>query len=285
MRSTKRRKAGSKCCVSRPANSGGPDVQLREVQQGALDLALINTDIAGSLSPSFTVFSTPYLFPSLAAADAVVDGAVGTDYLKGFEQFGLVGLTVRSHSLRDFLSNKPVHSAADMKGFKIRTQGSESINHLYEALGAIPVAVAPAEIVAALKTGTVVGADSVSWASWASKWYEAAKVDVELNAIAASLVVVLNQKDFQGLSPADQAAVTAAARQADLAFKAKRDQAISDALNGMRAAGLTVVMPDQLDGASFKAAILANGMPNITDPGWQKLYNETRQYIEAHRLK
>ena len=76
MRSTKRRKAGSKCCVSRPANSGGPDVQLREVQQGALDLALINTDIAGSLSPSFTVFSTPYLFPSLAAADAVVDGAV-----------------------------------------------------------------------------------------------------------------------------------------------------------------------------------------------------------------
>ena len=74
--------------------------------------------------------------------------------------------------------------------------------------------------------------------------------------------------------------MTAAAREADLAFKAKRDQAISDALNGMRAAGLTVVMPDQLDGASFKAAILANGMPNITDPGWQKLYNETRQYIE-----
>ena len=76
MRSTKRRKAGSKCCVSRPANSGGPTCSCARFKTGALDLALINTDIAGSLSPSFTVFSTPYLFPSLAAADAVVDGAV-----------------------------------------------------------------------------------------------------------------------------------------------------------------------------------------------------------------
>jgi TRAP-type C4-dicarboxylate transport system substrate-binding protein len=264
---------------------GGPDVQLREVQQGSLNLALVNTDIAGALSPRFTVFATPYLFPSLPAADAVAAGPVGAEFLSGFDGFGLVGLTVQFHSLRSFLSNKPIKSVADMKGLKVRTQGSETINRMYEALGAIPVAVAPAEIVTALKTGTVTAADSVSWASWASKWYEAAKYDVELNAIAGSFTVVLNQRDFQSLSPADQKAVREAAHDADLVLQAKRNQAIESALSGMRAAGLTVLMPDQIDASSFKAAILANGMPKISDPAWQKLYADTKRYIESHKLK
>ncbi|MGD1065833.1 MAG: TRAP transporter substrate-binding protein [Vulcanimicrobiaceae bacterium] len=264
---------------------GGPDVQLREVQQGALDLALINTDIAGTLSPRFTVFSTPYLFPSLKAADAVLAGPVGAEYLAGFRDFGLVGLTVQAHSLRSFLSNKMVKTVADMKGLKIRTQGSETLDRMYEALGAIPVAVAPSEIVTALKTGTVTAADSVSWASWASKWYESAKYDVELNAVAGSFAVVLNQRDVQGLSPADQQAVSAAAREADRALQSKRDRAIADALSGMRAAGLTVLMPDQIEAAGFKAAILANGMPKISDSAWQKLDADTERYVESHKLK
>jgi TRAP-type C4-dicarboxylate transport system substrate-binding protein len=264
---------------------GPPDVQLREVQQGSLDLTLVNTDLAGALSPKFTVFSTPYLFPSLGAADAVVDGPVGAQYLKEFDEYGLVGLAVRSHSLRSFLSNKLIKNAADMKGVKIRTQGSESINRLYESLGAIPVTIAPSEIITGLKTGTVVAADTVCWLSWGSKLYEGAKYDIELNAIAASFVVVLNQKDFQALSTGDQKAVRAAAHQADLATLAKRNQAISEALNGMRSAGLTVFLPDQIDSASFKTAILANGMPKTTDPGWQKLYNDSRKFIETHKLK
>lgn len=264
---------------------GGPDAQLREVQQGSLNLTLVNTDLAGALSPRFTVFSTPYLFPSLSAADAVVDGPIGAQYLKDFDQYGLVGLTVRSHSLRSFLSNKPIKSAADMKGVKVRTQGSESINRLYEALGAIPVAIAPSEIITGLKTGTVTAADTVCWLSWGSKLYEAAKYDVELNAIAASFVVVLNQKDFQGLSAPDQRAVRDAAHQADVAMLAKRNQAITEALNGMRSAGLTVLLPDQFDSASFKAAIVSNGIPKTADPAWQKLYNDSRKYIETHKLK
>jgi TRAP-type C4-dicarboxylate transport system substrate-binding protein len=130
----------------------------------------------------------------------------------------------------------------------------------------------------------VTAEDNVSWNNYASKIYEAAKYDIELGAIAASFVVVLNQKDFQSLSPMDQDAVRKAAIAANAALQRQRNSVIANAIAGFKSAGLTVMMPDQLDLPSFRTAI-SNGVPKVTDPAYVKLANEVQDYIVAQKLK
>ena len=108
-----------------------------------------------------TVPSLPFLFKSTAHMRRVLDGPLGDQILASLEAQGLVGLCFYDAGPRSFYSVKrPIRTAADLKGLKVRVQQSEVWTAAMRALGAAPAPMPFEDVYLALESGAADAADN-----------------------------------------------------------------------------------------------------------------------------
>jgi C4-dicarboxylate-binding protein DctP len=99
-------------------------------------------------------------------------------------------------------ANKPIRVPGDMRGLKMRIQGSKVIDEQMRTLGAIPQVMSFSEMVQALQTGVVDGAENPPLNFYSQKVYEAQKHLTVTNHGYIGYAVITNKKFWEGL-PAD----------------------------------------------------------------------------------
>jgi len=105
---------------------------------------------------------------------------------------------------RMFFSVKPLKTAADFNGLKIRAPGLEMFVKSYEAYGANPTTVAWNEIFLALKTKLVEAAHGPVADVIANKWHLAAPYITRTEDMFAANAWYVNEPFWQGLSEAQR---------------------------------------------------------------------------------
>ena len=144
------------------------------------------------------------------------------------------------------ISTKPIKSIADFYGKKIRTFGTY-LPKLFEAAGAVPMAVSFGEIYTGLQTGVVDGAVTDPPAMGPAKFYEVAKYLTLTGpgwgaACALSPVAYLvNNKSFAQLSKADQDIVKKVSREMTLYGADLMTKTGSEAVADLEKRGVTVI--------------------------------------------
>ena len=127
------------------------------VEDGVLTLAYQSSGYFTNQVPDLGVADLPYLFPSVQAARAAIDGRLG-QVLGARLEAGMncrvlgyfeAGFSQLSNALR------PVHAPADMKGMRIRVRPSKVQARTFELLGAEPKAMDLSEFIEAVKAGAV----------------------------------------------------------------------------------------------------------------------------------
>jgi len=127
------------------------------VEDGVLTLAYQSSGYFTNQVPDLGVADLPYLFPSVQAARAAIDGRLG-QVLGARLEAGMncrvlgyfeAGFSQLSNALR------PVHAPADMKGMRIRVRPSKVQARTFELLGAEPKAMDLSEFIEAIKAGAV----------------------------------------------------------------------------------------------------------------------------------
>src|SRR3982751_4514271 len=103
-------------------------------------------------------------------------------------------------------TNRTLNSAADMKGLKWRAY-SPATSKIAELVGAQPVTVQAAEVSQALATGVIDSYMSSGATGYDSKTYEHLKNFYDTQAWLPKNAVMVNQRAFDGLDKATQAAV------------------------------------------------------------------------------
>jgi TRAP-type C4-dicarboxylate transport system substrate-binding protein len=111
-------------------------------------------------------------------------------------------------------SKNELKSIDDLKGAKMRTY-SPMTARLVELLGASPLTIQVPEVPQAFATGTMTAMVTSSATGTATKAWEFVKNYYTTNAWHPKNVVVVNNRAFQGLTPAQQKAVTDAAATAE----------------------------------------------------------------------
>jgi tripartite ATP-independent transporter DctP family solute receptor len=96
---------------------------------------------------------------------------------------------------------KQVVHPDDVKGLKIRTMDSPMARAALAALGAATTPMAVAELYAALQLGVVEGQENPLNTIYSHKFYEVQKYVALTGHMAMNLVLVINDKFYQGLSP------------------------------------------------------------------------------------
>ena len=113
---------------------------------------------------------------------------------------------------RSMTTREPLNGPADAKGKKLRTFPNEMMRWTLESMG-FNVQIMPLpEVYLAIQQGTVSGQENPVDTIYSNKFYEVAPNVTLTNHVYSPIPLAISEKTWQRLSPADQKAVTEAAK-------------------------------------------------------------------------
>ncbi|GAB5468434.1 MAG: TRAP transporter substrate-binding protein [Rhodospirillales bacterium] len=241
---------------------------------------------AGHLSsydPNVQVLEMPYTFPSTQVGREVMNGTFGDDLADSVaEKSNLRILSYLPSAFRNFSNNqKPIRTAADMEGMKIRVQNIPIHVEMVESLGASATPIAWAELYNALQTGVVDGQENAPYTMLLANLHEVQKYYTLDNHLLNMPLIAMNEDFYQSLSPEDRAVFQQAADDAAFAMlgiiKAKESQDLAT----IRKADTEIYQPSPEEMATFVEATrgpIVEIMQEKVDPVWiDKLFTAIDQ--------
>ena len=220
-----------------------------EIKLGKLDMMLADSGVL--MMPKggkdFSVMFAPYTFKSQAhmrkffASDLFKEMIAQTEKEAGLKFLGLAG--DRSPRLIS-TSTRKVATPADMKGLKLRVPLTPPIKMAMEFWGATPIPLSAAELYMAMKQGTVDGQDNGFDALYGAKYYEVQKYASPIDYIRSALMIVVSEKVWNGLSEAEQKALSEACGPTDEWSTKRNDELVANSIKGVQEKGMEIIKPD-----------------------------------------
>jgi tripartite ATP-independent transporter DctP family solute receptor len=197
---------------------GGEKEMIEQAQVGALQIARISVGPMGPLVPELNVFNLPFMFRDDAHMEKVIDGEIGDELLKKLSDHptaGLIGLCWMNAGTRNvYNSKKPIKSVDDLKGLKIRMMGNPVFVDTMNSLGGNGVAMGFDQLINAMQTGVVDGAEN-NYPTYATgQHYRYAKYYSLTGHLMIPEILVFSKRSWQSLSKDDQALITKFSKEA-----------------------------------------------------------------------
>ncbi len=212
--------------------------------------------LLASFDPAVQVVEMPYTFQNTEIGRSVMNGWFGQELADQVaKNSGLRIISYLPSAFRNFSNNKhEIRSPADMKGLKMRTMEIPIHMEMVKALGASPTPISWQELYSALQTGVVDGQENAPYTMLLGKLQEVQKYYTLDNHLLNMPLILINEKFYQGMDPADRRILDYACREAALAFlgvvKAKEAQD----LDTIAKAGVTIYQPTPEEYARFQQA-------------------------------
>jgi tripartite ATP-independent transporter DctP family solute receptor len=242
---------------------------IEQVKLGAIAMTRVNVAPMNNICPATMVPTMPFLFRSKEHMRKVLDGAIGDEILKDCEAQGFVGLAFYDSGARSiYTAKKPVKTMADLKGMKVRVQQSDLWVALLEAMGANATPMPFGEVYTALKTGLVDAAENNYPSYESSRHFEVAKYFNKTEHSMAPEILLFSKRTWDTLTPEDQKALRAAAKESVQFMRKLWDEREEKSLATVKAGGAQVI---EVEKASFQAAMKPVYDKFLKDPKLQDM--------------
>jgi tripartite ATP-independent transporter DctP family solute receptor len=258
---------------------GGDNDILSQARSGALEFCQPAGLILASILPLTSINGMGFAFSDYAKVWPAMDGDLGK-YVRGqiTAKVGLVPMErIWNLGFRQITtSNKPITTAADLDGMKLRVPGAPALLSLFKAFGAYPVSMQFGEVYTSLQTKVVDGEENPLSVIDAGKFYEVQKYCSLTNHVWDGYWICANAAAWNRL-PDKLKDVTAAAFNAGALLEredtAKMDASLQAALE---AKGLVF---NKADTASFRDRLRSAGFYKE----WrEKIGEEAWSLLEGH---
>jgi tripartite ATP-independent transporter DctP family solute receptor len=196
---------------------GGEKEMIEQAQVGALAIARISVGPMGPIVPELNVFNLPFMFRDDAHMEKVIDGPIGDEMLKKLSdsQANLIGLCWMNAGTRNvYNSKKPIQTVDDLKGLKIRMMGNPVFVDTMNSLGGNGVAMGFDQLINAMQTGVVDGAENNYPTYESGQHYRYAKFYSKTGHLMSPEILVFSKKIWNELSKDDQALILKVAKEA-----------------------------------------------------------------------
>jgi tripartite ATP-independent transporter DctP family solute receptor len=224
---------------------GGEKETLEMAQVGGLAMTRVSVGVMGPIIPELNVFNLPYVFRSTDQMHNVIDGEIGDELLKKITDHptaGLVGLAWMDAGARSvYNSKKPIRSMADLEGLKIRTMGNPMFVDMMNAMGGNGVAMGYDQLINALQTGIVDGAENNPPSYASGQHYNYAPNYTLTEHLIIPEILVFSKRVWDSLSPEDQALVTKLAKETQAEQRALWSAKEAEAIADMEAHGVEII--------------------------------------------
>jgi tripartite ATP-independent transporter DctP family solute receptor len=223
---------------------GGEKEMIEQAQVGALQIARISLGPMGPLVPELNAFNLPFVFP------------IGDEMLKKLSDHptaNLIGLCWMNGGTRNvYNSKKPIKSAEDLKGLKIRMMGNPIFVDTMNAMGGNGVAMGFDQLINALQTGVVDGAENNEPSYVSGQHYRYAKYYSMTQHLIIPEILVFSKRTWGTLSKEDQDLIMKEARAAQKEQWVLWADMEKKSLDDMKANGVEIV---KLDNSAMADAV------------------------------
>ncbi|WP_273472762.1 TRAP transporter substrate-binding protein [Sphaerotilus sulfidivorans] len=247
--------AGRYKCQMFPAGAlGGEREQIEAVQLGTQDAVVTSTGPVGNFVPDIKILDIPFLFRDYDHARKVLDGKIGQDLLAKFPAKGLVALAWSENGFRHMTNSKrPITSAADASGLKMRTMENKVHMAGYKTFGILPTPMAFTELFTALQQGTVDGQENPVGVILASKFSQVQKHMSLTGHVYSPAMTLVSPTVWGKLSDADKKVFQAAGVKSAAATRKKVNEDEANGIAILKKDGMQIV--EKVDGESFRKAV------------------------------
>lgn len=242
-------------CQHFPSGSlGGEREMIEAVQLGTLDLVNTSTGPLGNFVPEVKIVDIPFLFRDYDHARKVMDGQVGQDLLKAMQAKGLIGMAWTENGFRHMTNSKrPIRSADDARGLKMRTMENKVHMDGYKTFGILPTPMPFPELFTALQQGTVDGQENPIPVILASKFSQVQKHLSLTGHVYSPAVIILTPAVWNKLSAAEKNVFLEAGKKAAAAQRKRVNDDENNGIAQLEKDGMQVIR--QVNGDSFRKAV------------------------------
>ena len=194
-----------------PNNQLGSDTDmLSQVRSGGIEFFTLSGLILSTLVPAAAITGIGFAFNDYDAVWKALDGELGAHVRKEIGKSNLVVMErIWDNGFRQITSStKPIQSAADLKGFKIRVPVSPLWTSMFKALDASPASINFSEVYSALQSKVVDGQENPLALISTAKLYEVQKFCSLTNHMWDGFWFLANGRAWEKL-PADLRVIVA----------------------------------------------------------------------------
>lgn len=245
--------------------------ELPAMQRGNLEMASTVTFEIDAQLPEYGAFSAAYLFRDADHLIKTFRSDIGKEYYEAVSsKMGLVILDTAYLGTRtvNLNNDKRIEKPSDLNGTKMRMPPGASFQVLAKALGSTPVSMPITEVYLALKTGQIDAQDNPTNMTRDWKFHEVTKQVVLTKHLVQPVFLAIAKPAFDKLSPAQQAELRAASKEAADTQIAKTLADERSAIETFKAANIRVSEPDA---TAFRELVMkeydAAGMAAKWKPG------------------
>jgi tripartite ATP-independent transporter DctP family solute receptor len=224
---------------------GGEKDAIEQAQQGNIQFARVSVGALSAVVDDLGVFNLPFLFRDVVHMRKVIDGAIGQallDKVTAHPQAGLVGLCWMDAGARSIYdTRKPINAVADLKGLKLRVMGNPMFVDMMNAMGGSGVSMGYDQVLDALQTGAVDGAENNVPSFVFDKHFTVARYYTLTEHLILPEMLVFSKKAWGGLSGDEQALVRKYAREAQFEERELWVKYEHAALEMAKSAGIQIV--------------------------------------------
>jgi tripartite ATP-independent transporter DctP family solute receptor len=195
----------------------GPEPDMLEgLVIGTMDMAVITNAMISSLAPSAQVSELPFVYPNYEVAAQFLDDPVWDTVEADVE--ANVNAKLLGYAFTGFRQTynnvRPISSAADFKGIKIRVMPTPVFFDSFGLLGANPTPMAYSELLTALQQGTVDAMEGPITSTYSGQFYKVIKYCDLTNHTLNTNGVLVNLELWNSFSPELQEIFTEAVQDA-----------------------------------------------------------------------
>ncbi|MCW5702491.1 MAG: TRAP transporter substrate-binding protein [Bradyrhizobium sp.] len=266
---------------------GKNEAVMNRLRTGQVEAILTSEGHLAPYYPDVQVLGVPYLFADRKVAYEVLDGPFGTKL--GQDITAKTGIRVmgwgENGGYRHYSSNKPMKTADDLKGLKLRTMTNPIHMQIVRSLGASPTPISWADLYSSLQTGVVDGQEN-SLATFRIPKLEEVQKNIILDGHVYSVLGwYVSEKFYQSLPPDLQKIVTDASK-----TLIKRNREISVAQESedrkyLASKGVTVVDVSLSEKKRFQELTQAPAIETLKKEVNAKLLEELMAAVKAAEAK
>lgn len=227
-------------------------------QLGTLDIGAVNQSVMTSFVPDIAAVDIPYSVTTYEEADKLFAGPQAplnkyyTDEIKN-AGINLINLDIWEVGFREFSNSlRPINSAKDIAGIKLRVMDSRIHQGFWRALGADPVPMSWGEAYTALQQKALDGVENAISVLDGNNINEVNKYLALTDHNYSTIFIIMSEQSWKKLTPEQQKIVQDSAYEAgDYQREEQRRQAKA-AVDHLASKGMTVTQPDK---AEMKATV------------------------------
>lgn len=191
---------------------GAAREMVSQVIDGTLDFISEGPGSLSNLNRALSLFEAPFVARDWNHVLKMIDSPFGREQVgKLASERNMVHLGTFYYGVRHFTTKtKPLHSAADAKGLKIRVPEAPLFLAMIRALEATPTPMSLGEVYLSLQTGVAEGQENPLPTINNNKFFEVQKFLNLTGHVIVPIMIMMNKKAWDPMTDADKAAFKAA---------------------------------------------------------------------------